>query len=216
MNSFTEFIRNWFGFTRRERRSSFILLIMILIVTGIRFIVPGQNISVEEMPLDYTFPDNDTNIISKRNHVVSPVSKEINYKRNRPLLDINRCDSASLESLPGIGPVLSSRIIKYRNLIGGYVSVNQLREVYGLSEEIIKMNSLRLFADSTEIRKININKAEYKEMIHHPYFKKNEVSAIMKYRELQGKIKNIGEMIDNNLISSETGNKIKSYLDFKE
>jgi DNA uptake protein ComE-like DNA-binding protein len=119
-------------------------------------------------------------------------------------------------ALPGIGPVLSSRIIKFRKLIGGYVSVNQLREVYGLSEETFNLVSSRLFADSLAIRKIKINKAEYREIIRHPYFQKSEVTAIMKYRELKGKISGIGEMIENNLISSETCRKIKPYLDFGE
>ncbi len=58
-----------------------------------------------------------------------------NPVRKRPILNLNICDSASLEALPGIGPVLSSRIIKYRNLIGGYVSVDQLKEVYGLPKK---------------------------------------------------------------------------------
>jgi len=42
----------WFGFTRRERRSTFFLLILILFVAGFRFVIPGQNITVEKIPVD--------------------------------------------------------------------------------------------------------------------------------------------------------------------
>jgi DNA uptake protein ComE-like DNA-binding protein len=111
---------------------------------------------------------------------------------------------------------LSARIIKYRNLLGGYVSADQLKEVYGLPEETFIMISSKVFADSLSVRKIRINEADYKELIRHPYFKKNEVSAILKYRELKGKITDIGVMIENKLISPETGRKIKGYLDFAQ
>lgn len=134
----------------------------------------------------------------------------------RPLLEINTCDSASLEALPGIGPVLSARIIKFRKLLGGFVSVNQLREVYGLSEEVFNIISSRVYADSTAVRKIIINSAEYKELIRLPYFEKYEVTAILKYRELKGSIKTMDEMIDNKLIAREKTEKIRPYLEFEE
>jgi DNA uptake protein ComE-like DNA-binding protein len=111
--------------------------------------------------------------------------------------------------------VLSSRIIKYRNLIGGYISVSQLKEVYGLPEETYSKISSMLFADTMIIRKIRINEADYKEIIRHPYFKREEVSGIVKYRDLKGNINSLGEMIENRLISPETGKRIRSYLDFK-
>ena len=76
------------------------------------------------------------------------------------------------------------------------------------------MISSRVFADSVSVRKIRINEADYKELIRHPYFQKNEVSAILKYRELKGKITDITVMTANNLISHETAMKIRAYLDF--
>jgi DNA uptake protein ComE-like DNA-binding protein len=116
--------------------------------------------------------------------------------------------------LPGLGPVLSARIIKYRKLIGGFVTVDQLREVYGLPEETFNLVSSRLTVDTLAIRKIRINKAEFNELIRHPYFQRNEVNAILKFRELQGRIKGVNEMVENNLISLETARKIRGYLEF--
>jgi DNA uptake protein ComE-like DNA-binding protein len=214
MDSFKDFFRNWFGYSRRERRSTFILLNLIVLITGIRYIFPFHEISLKEIPLDLI----ENTIDSIRQPSDNKVRREQKQVKSlygtRRLLDINSCDSASLEALPGIGPVLSARIIKYRNLIGGYVSVNQLQEVYGLTKETYGLISSRVFADSLSVTKIRINEADYKELIRHPYFKRNEVTAILKYKELKGKIHDIGAMIDNNLISPETGRKIRGYLDF--
>jgi DNA uptake protein ComE-like DNA-binding protein len=214
MNSIKDFFRNWFGYSRRERRSTFILLNIIVIITGIRYIFPFHDISLKEIPLDLM----ENTIDSVRQPIISQTAKEQKQSKTvynkRKLLNLNSCDSASLEALPGIGPVLSARIIKYRNLLGGYVSADQLKEVYGLPEETFDMISSRIFADSLSVRKIRINEADYKELIRHPYFQKSEVSTILKYRELKGKITDITKMTENNLISLETSRKIKAYLDF--
>lgn len=214
MNLVKDFFRNWLGYSRRERRSTFILLNIIVIITGIRYLFPFHDISLKEIPIELMVNTTD----SIRQPIISQAvrgqkqSKTIYTKKK--LLNLNNCDSASLEVLPGIGPVLSARIIKYRNLLGGYVSAEQLKEVYGLPEETFSMISSKVFADSLSIRKIRINEADYKELIRHPYFQKNEVIAILKYRELSGKITDIGIMTDNNLISTETAGKIGPYLDF--
>jgi DNA uptake protein ComE-like DNA-binding protein len=214
MGSIKDFFENWFGYSRRERRSTFIMLNIIVIILGIRYFIPAQNISLKEIPIDLREKHIDSTNSIKDSEIPGKQKKLKTYSQKRPLINLNTCDSVTLVALPGLGPVLSSRIIKYRNLIGGYVSVNQLREVYGLKEETFDLVSCRFFADSLEVRKIKINKVEYKEIIRHPYFQKSEVGAIMKYRELKGRITGISEMIENNLISSETCKKIEPYLDF--
>ncbi len=216
MNSFRESFRNWFGYSRRERRSTFILLVIIITVIGVRYLFPTPVNPVKDIPPDLLVyseesvdVEEDTMEIIRQNEVKPPRQRKFR-------LEINSSDSAALVRLPGIGPVLSIRIIKYRNLIGGFVSVDQLKEVYGLKEETFDMISSRVYADSLLIRKIKINKAEYRELIRHPYFKREEVSGILKYRELQGKITGIGDLTGNNLISTETLKKIRAYLDFDE
>jgi DNA uptake protein ComE-like DNA-binding protein len=130
------------------------------------------------------------------------------------ILDLNSSDSASLEALPGIGPVLSARIIKYRKLLGGFASVSQLREVYGLPEETFTRISGMLVADSADVKKININNADFKQLIKLPYFERYEVTAILKYRELQGRLNGIDDLVGNKLISDETAIKVRPYLEF--
>lgn len=141
--------------------------------------------------------------------------KSVRVYPKKALINLNICDTADLISLPGIGPVLSVRIIKYRNLLGGYAAVNQLNEVYGLPPETFDLIKERVYADTTIISRIRINSAGYKEISKLPYFEKYEVQAILKYRELKGRIRGISELVDNKLIPSDKVPKIKPYLKFE-
>jgi DNA uptake protein ComE-like DNA-binding protein len=208
-------LKNWFGYTRRERRSSFILLCMIAVVATARFIIPGQNMKVEVSYLGFNEVAKDS--LPRDQEFIPKSGNIINGNRKQSvLLEINTCDSSSLEALPGIGPVLASRIIKFRNLLNGYVSVEQLKEVYGLSEETYNVISDKLTCDPSHIRKINMNSADYKQLIRLPYFDRFEVNAILKYRELQGRVEDVRELVENKIISPEKAEKVKSYLKFDD
>jgi DNA uptake protein ComE-like DNA-binding protein len=132
-----------------------------------------------------------------------------------PHININTCDTSALISLPGIGPVLSVRIIKYRNMLGGFARVEQLMEVYGLTGETYQLIRERVFADSSEVRKIRINSGDYKSLCRIPYIEKYEVSAILKYRELAGRIGSMEDLKENKILSPEKAKKIGPYIDFQ-
>lgn len=210
-----DLLRSWFGYTRRERRSSFFLLAITLAIAGVRLIVPARDLTIEEIDISSFGPLIDS--VGKSGQYAQ---NKGHFKRNYPvqrreMLELNTCDSASLESLPGLGPVLSARIIKYRNLLGGYASVDQLKEVYGLSEDTYNIISGFLKADPSLVRKIQINNADFKQLIRLPYLERSEVSAILKYRELMKVIKNIDELIENKIITTEKAAKISPYLAFQ-
>jgi len=207
-------LRDWFGFTRRERRSSFILLIIIAIVAGVRFIVPASKARVDMVSLELTELSGDT--IRQKPQAAGKLTSVQKERRNVPaaVIELNTCDSASLEALPGIGTILSARIIKYRNLLGGFASIDQLKEVYGLTQETFDLICSRVKADPSLIRRININKAEYKQLIRLPYFEKGEVTGILKYRELTGSIDELSDLVDKKIITEEKARKVKWYLEF--
>jgi competence ComEA-like helix-hairpin-helix protein len=258
MNLNREPIKNWFGFTRRERRSTFILLLIIILIIVFRYIIPDSRIAIEDITASATDTGNFTglsgkNIVSSEKNIYSdpksggrfrnslnykkvtentkwdadkPVAisnvkksafKHVNgqYKQQKTRTDINLSDSAELVRLPGIGPVLSARIIKYRRLLGGFATIEQLQEVYGLKAETYELIKERVFADSSVIKRIDINSAGYKELSHIHYFEKYEITSIMKYRELKGRINGIDDLLENKLITEEKARKVGPYIKFE-
>jgi DNA uptake protein ComE-like DNA-binding protein len=241
-------LNDWFGFSRRERRASFVLLIIIVILIALRYIIPAGTGNIGEISgnvLTETDFAGDPSSPSPSRVVYKPYnikkSGDTLQKQGAPgkskvfikgatqgyensgkraiwsqktLTDINTCDSADLVKLPGIGPVLSARIIKYRNYLGGYASISQLQEVYGLSPETYELIKSRVKADTAVIKRIGINTASYKELSRIRYLEKYEISAILKYRDLKGRIDDIQELIDNKLVAGEKAGKIEPYLRF--
>jgi len=127
-------------------------------------------------------------------------------------IEINLADSASLLPLPGIGPVLASRIIKYRNLLGGFVSLEQLNEVYGM--ELYDLARLvPLVSLNTElVCGLDINSASYSTLLRHPYLDQGEVEAIMQYRTFRGTEISPEELLENHLLDSAKWEKVSNYI----
>ena len=114
--------------------------------------------------------------IKENIRIDKPKNGRDSVKITKISVEINSADSTLLLKLNGIGSVFSSRIIKFRELLGGFYSKEQLLEVYNLSEETYENIKDNISVDSTLIRKIRINLADYKELLRHPYLKKEQVS----------------------------------------
>ena len=134
----------------------------------------------------------------------------------REVIELNSCDSAALDVLPGIGPVLSTRIIRYRNLLGGFYDVGQLKEVYGLSEDTYSLIVGRVRVDTSYVQKVDVNSAEYGTLLRMPYLEKEDVDNIMRYKRIRGKIGSMAELEEDEVISSSTAKKVSHYLEFEE
>ncbi|MFN5421987.1 MAG: helix-hairpin-helix domain-containing protein [bacterium] len=134
-------------------------------------------------------------------------------ERNKTPLDINSMDSAALEKLPGIGEKLSSRIIRYRERLGGFVSLSQLSEVYGLSDSVMQRIAPLLFvSDQFQPTKIDINKAEYTDFRKHPYFTHTIVKSMLVYRKANGPFISLEDMQRIISIERDEITKITPYL----
>ena len=132
--------------------------------------------------------------------------------KKAPLIELNSADSLLLTDLRGIGPVLAGRILKYRNLLGGFVRKEQLLEVYGLPYETFENISRAVIIDTTGITRIDLNKADFSKLIRHPYLDVYTVKGILNYRDIQGNIKDVNELKDNRIIPEESFSRIKPYL----
>jgi len=127
-------------------------------------------------------------------------------------IEINIADSIQLKQLPGIGSVLSKRIVKYRDLLGGFYSVSQLKEVYGLSEETISLIEGKVKVDVSQIKKLDVNFADANELSRHPYLKKNLASKIVKFRTKNGSIRDLAILRDSMILNIDEYNRIKPYF----
>jgi DNA uptake protein ComE-like DNA-binding protein len=130
----------------------------------------------------------------------------------KKVLDLNSADSIELELLPGIGDKLSKRIVKYRDLLGGFYSVAQLKEVYGLNEETIQLIAPRLTIDLSKIKKIDWNFADAFELSKHPYLRNNLSKQIVKFRSKYGSFSNLEILRDSMILNIAEYNRLKPYF----
>ena len=131
------------------------------------------------------------------------------------VVDLNRADSAQLIQLDGIGPTFASRILKYRDLLGGFYDQSQLLEVYNFPEETYNRIKKSIKIDSMQIKTIRINFAQYNELIHHPYLNNEQVNSILTYRDKNGAFKNVSELYNVPGVDSTIIKRISPYISYR-
>lgn len=127
-------------------------------------------------------------------------------------IDINTADTTAFISLPGIGSKLAARIVNFRDKLGGFYSLDQVGETYGLPDSTFQKIKNTLVLSSPSVKKLNINTATKDEMKVHPYFKWALANAIVEYRNQHGNFSTIEELKKISLITDDVFNKIKNYL----
>jgi competence protein ComEA len=144
-----------------------------------------------------------------------------NYPKSNPastkpvLLDANTATAYELKALPGVGPSLPYKIVNYRDKLGGFLNMLQVKETYGMNDSIFAAILPFLHVQPTAIKKININAASDFELSGHPYIDRNLAKAITIYRTQHGGFKSVDELKKIVFVKEETFNKISPYLDVK-
>jgi len=128
------------------------------------------------------------------------------------LVNINTATAADFQKLKGIGEAYSKRIVAYREKLGGFISVEQLREVYGITDEIYNSILPNLKIGNEPVRTININTADFKTLVSHPYIDKQIANAILNYREFAKTIKSTDELVKQKALSQSDYDKISKYI----
>jgi competence protein ComEA len=135
------------------------------------------------------------------------------YKRPFLIVDIGTADSVELLKLPAIGSAFARRISNYREKLGGFYSINQLKEVWGLTDSIFQIIFPHVVLnDTSHLMKIDINKAGYKEFNIHPYIDGNLANAIVAYRNQHGFFHTIEDIKKVALLNGELYTKLAPYL----
>lgn len=130
------------------------------------------------------------------------------------VLELNSTDSINLIRIPGIGPVLASRIIRYRNLLGGYYTVSQIKEVYGLKGEIYPVVSSYLTVEPSSVKTFNINFSTLNEIGHHPYIGYKTARKLLRLRDKMGKFLASEDL--SSIVNSDSLKRLVPYLKFSQ
>lgn len=129
--------------------------------------------------------------------------------------ELNTSDSVALTSVKGIGNKLAGRIINYRKKLGGFHSIEQLLEVYGMKQENFETIKPQVTIKNSFSPSIKINSITAKELKKHPYFwKTNAAEALVAYRDKHGKYTTPNDLKKCALVSDELLAKISPYLIF--
>jgi competence protein ComEA len=128
-------------------------------------------------------------------------------------LEINEATVESYEQLNGIGPYYAKKIVNFRNRLGGFYSINQVGETFGIPDSVFQSIKSKLTIDASNIKKLNANLATFEELDAHPYIAKWQAEDIIKYRTEKGKINSAADF--NNIKSLKKNlEKIIPYISY--
>lgn len=170
----------------------------------------------------YSISDDEYKIIEpyivipeeKQDYTDTTYDKSFNDKKSYKdlIIDINSADTLSFRKLKGIGKVYSNRIVKYRELLGGFARKEQIMDVWGIEKELYDQIKSKLKVGEKQLKKININTCTIDELKQHPYIDYYVARSIVKYRQSHGKYKKTSDIMKSALVHETLYNKLKPYL----
>ncbi len=229
-------LKDHFTYTVKEQRGIFVLSVLLMILILIRIGMPRM---MARRPCDFSAFEEQFNLLASmitdsipedtaarpypgRSH--APVVRPGNRKgpsgygpvqesrKPPPVVDLNTADSLTLVRLQGIGPVLARRIIKYRESLGGYHDVWQLQEIYGMDTVTLKKLISSFTVDGSAVRKMDLNAATFKELLHHPYLEYEDVRLIVNYRDKHHPLDSLGQLFEINGLDPDLIRRVQPYL----
>lgn len=179
-------IKHLLSFSRGEQRGIVILATIILFINVLRIYVPNKQ---RLDPVDFaSFSleiDNFLQATENARILINPDStRSPTATRERSfVIDLNRADTLDLQRLRGIGPSFARRITGYRARLGGFVSIDQILEVYGMDS--VRFMGIKSFltVDTLIINTLNLNSISFKDLIAHPYMPFELAKEIILYRK---------------------------------
>jgi competence protein ComEA len=135
-----------------------------------------------------------------------------NYTARYSVIDVNAADTTAYISLPGIGSKLAARIVNFRDKLGGFYSVEQVKETFGLPDSTYQKIKQYLKLDNPSVKRININTATVDELKAHPYIKYSLANPIVAYRNEHGLFSKVEDVKKVMAVTEEIYKKIEPYL----
>ena len=131
------------------------------------------------------------------------------------IVELNQADTTMLKKVPGIGSAFANRIVKYRNLLGGFHSVEQLAEVYGMDQERYESLLPWFRTDTSLIQKIAVNEATEEQLRRHPYLDYRQSRILAQLRKQRGKLSGWRDLELLEEFGEEDWQRLVHYLAFE-
>ena len=126
------------------------------------------------------------------------------------LVDVGVADTTELKKIPGIGSGISKAIVGYRNRLGGFYSLEQLREVRFVTSEMMEWFKL----DSISIRPLPVNRAGLDRLRNHPYLNFYQAKVILEHRKKHGEIKSLSQLSLYEEFTEKDLKRLSAYFSF--
>lgn len=174
----------------------------------------GLSATEAERLIPYVRIEAETNPSFEKSTLTPALNRDLAYhsgKKTFSRIDINQADTSAFIALPGIGSKLAARIVNFREKLGGFYSVDQVGETYGVPDSTFQKIKPYLFVSENGLRQIGINHATA-EQLRIPYIKYQVANAIVQYRAQHGPFKSLEELKKIMLIDEATYAKMAPYL----
>ncbi|MGV3766968.1 MAG: ComEA family DNA-binding protein [Chitinophagaceae bacterium] len=231
--------REWFVFSARERTGVLVLVGLILVVYSFPWWNPWkeEEVVLEDAQLaallgtikekkgallnDTTVPaytyERKTPYKTRDATVKNLPGKQNSYyapKRPPPSIDINTATLEEWDALPGIGQVLGTRIIAFRDKLGGFIHKEQVGETYGLKDSVFRKIVGFLKESPQKVRRLPVNSVSEEELAAHPLIRWKLAKQLVAFRKAHGGIKDLAELHKLLSLDSVQVNRLGKYLDF--
>jgi competence protein ComEA len=219
-------VRDYFTFARGERIGIVVLIIVIVgLAAAIHFlpyVIPAKPaVDVHRFEKEIESFERVSDSLEKRKGKIAGDTsiRTKGYaartkKDTHVVIEVNSADTALLQKLPGIGPVLATRIVKYRSELGGFYALQQLAEVYGMKPDVMHKITQQLRIDTTKIQKTDINLASFKRINSHPYISFLQTRYILQLRE-RGPISSFELLVEEKIFTWSEIKKLRPYIRFE-
>lgn len=145
--------------------------------------------------------------------LAKPIYRKEYTEKSKEIINLNTATLEDLETLNGIGKVLAERIIKFRELLGGFSNSDQLKDCYGISPEVLEIIKPQLITTGP-LKIIHINNDDLVS-INHPYLNKKMIKLITAYKDHHGPIMNASELQKVYPADTNWFSRILPYISFE-
>lgn len=140
----------------------------------------------------------------------------VRVEKKDTILELNSTDTAELQLLRGVGRYMAKRIIRYRNELGGYARIEQVREIEDIASLVTDTILAHMRVTPDSIRPIAVNRYNIEQLMRHPYLSFTQAQALYNYRRRHIRIHSIDEIAELSEFSHQDLLRLSPYLSFEE